>query len=263
MPTPAKSARFRPLLLASEFLLLTASCTRTGTTVGPLSSMSIFSEMVVIEGGDWVDEGGNRRRVDDFLLDRLEVSAGDYRACIRAGVCSGRIASSSDGSAAQQSHGCRGAEYQRHSLPVNCITVRQAVEYCAWRTKRLPSALEWMWAVRGGNQGRPMPWGEGSMTCARANVLGCENGLRRSRLKGVDGQAEGASRHGVLNLIGNVAEIVIFEEDTFGIVGGSYYLPLIWGGYLDYTVHFQWERRGNEARPFGSDVGFRCARSAR
>jgi formylglycine-generating enzyme required for sulfatase activity len=262
MPTPNGPARCRTLLLAIGFLV-TTSCTTAGTTHEPLSSMSSFTGMVAIEGGDWIDEGGARRSVDDFLLDRLEVSAGDYRACVRAGVCSERSAPSDGNETRRASHGCRGARYQRYSLPVNCVTVRQAAEYCTWRAKRLPTALEWMWAVRGGDQGRPMPWGSGSMTCARANVLGCEDGLRRSRLRGVDSQTEGASRHGLLNLIGNVAEMVMFENETFGVVGGSYYLPLVWGEYLDYTVHFQWKMKANEDRAFGSDVGFRCAHGER
>jgi len=220
-----------------------------------------LATMASIEGGDWFDESNTWRHVDDFLLDRREVSVGNYGACVRAGACSDRRGRSGEDLERWRGRGCRSPKTHRSSLPANCITVRQAAEYCAWQRKRLPTILEWIWETRGGDEGRVMPWGTGAATCARVNVLGCEGGRpRAARLRRVDQRVEGASRHGVLDLIGNVGEIVLVENGTYTTVGGSFFLTYTWRGSLEYGAYMQWNMDEYADRNLGDEVGFRCAR---
>ena len=44
--------------------------------------------------------------------------------------------------------------------PVTFITWQAAVEYCAWRGKRLPTEIEYEWAARGGQNTGQYPWGD-------------------------------------------------------------------------------------------------------
>jgi formylglycine-generating enzyme required for sulfatase activity len=80
-------------------------------------------------------------QVDAFTIDRREVSVRDYLACVNASVCSTPQWSGPE---------CNFARPRREDHPVNCVSQRQAIEFCAWTMGRLPSELEWdaaaLWA---------------------------------------------------------------------------------------------------------------------
>jgi formylglycine-generating enzyme required for sulfatase activity len=95
-----------------------------------------------------IDElpAGNRS-VRGFWLDRNEVTNGDYRKCVEAGVCTppSRTEAFDDPN--------------RASYPVLWVSWYQAREYAMWVGKRLPSEVEWERAARAGTSSR-FPWGE-------------------------------------------------------------------------------------------------------
>lgn len=48
----------------------------------------------------------------------------------------------------------------RWDHPVVHVSWRDAVEFCKWQNKRLPTEGEWEIACRGGRKGKLFPWGD-------------------------------------------------------------------------------------------------------
>jgi formylglycine-generating enzyme required for sulfatase activity len=217
--------------------------------------------------------------VADFWLDRTEVTVGAYAGCVRAGKCG-----------EPEPHTAERGNYRvfcnwhhpegRATHPINCVDYEQARAFCAWAGKRLPTEEEWEYAARAGAEGRKFPWGNDEPTPARLNACGaeCSKNLIAQRFPGGkpmypgnDGWPEtapvgtfpaGASKHGVLDMAGNVWEWTSSLYATYDgksaeakrvLRGGS------WGGGDSRT-----ERTTNRFRLDPSSraqfLGFRCAR---
>ena len=122
-----------------------------------------------------------------FDIDRLLVTQSDIAACISAGACAAPIKDFDPSNKAL--------------LPANDVSFADAVAYCAWRNKRLPSEAEWEKAARGVD-GRKFPWGNSpEPDCDHANFNSCGMALLP-----VGGRPLGASPYGVLDMAGQVWE---------------------------------------------------------
>jgi formylglycine-generating enzyme required for sulfatase activity len=143
--------------------------------------------------------------LDAFDVDVTEVTQGQYYACVAAGTC--------------QSPACDWdpcEDGQRKDFPVVCVDHDDALAYCAWAGKRLPTEAEWEKAARG-TDARKYPWGNDGLDCAHANFFGC------AAAGGKDGTLKpgtltaGASPYGALDMAGNVAEWVTdyYDPDYF------------------------------------------------
>jgi formylglycine-generating enzyme required for sulfatase activity len=165
---------------------------------------------VVVPGGKLTlgdDRAGVRRAspthviyLDTFCLDRTEVTAEAYAECERGRGCSPptRTAACAD------AHG-------PGSLPIRCVTWSQADTYCRSRGGRLPYEAETEHAAR---RGGALPWGD-EQDAARANLADADP---HPSVAPVGAMSASASKDGVLDLLGNVAE---WQQDFFGPYGAD------------------------------------------
>jgi len=106
--------------------------------------------------------------------------------------------------------------------PVNCVDWQMAVSFCEAQKKRLPTSAEWEFAARGPD-GRVYPWGDEAPDESRLNACGAEClawGKKASEpvkamypgddkfphTAPVGSFPKGASRYGLLDVVGNVWE---------------------------------------------------------
>lgn len=192
--------------------------------------------------------------LDAFWIDRTEVTNDRYGQCVQAGQCT------------EPAHSPRyhAIEYGNH--PVLGISWDQAVEYCTWAGRRLPTEAEWEKAARG-MDGRLYPWGTDAPDSNRLNF----NHL-------VDDTSEvgkypgGASPYGVLDMAGNVWEWVAdgYEEGYYAKSpdrnpqgGEAVNRRVLRGGSWSTEAHNVRTTNRFWAFPGRNDTdGFRCAQGS-
>lgn len=161
--------------------------------------------------------------------------------------------------------------------PVTNVGWYEAVAYCRWQGKRLPSEAEWEHAARGGGHGL-FPWGDAQADPSRANYSA--SGLGTTTEVG----AYAPNGYGLYDMAGNVWQFTAdqwapyssqpvkqpkahktppFSDDVRiysqlpvprrAIRGGS------WGGApINMWIEYRDSHPADGAQPF---VGFRCAKS--
>jgi sulfatase modifying factor 1 len=182
-----------------------------------------------------------------FAIDRNEVSNAEYTRCVTAGACLPAALTLGDvnGGLPEQ--------------PVSQVNWHEAERYCRYVAGALPTEAQWERAARG-NSSRLFPWGD-----AWKPELAQQGQPRVTR---VDSFPEGRSLHGVLNMAGNVAELVadtyapyttseVFEPHSSDSAGDS----VLRGGSFRSQAHaLRVTARSHIARTERrDDVGFRCA----
>ncbi|HTM20782.1 MAG TPA: SUMF1/EgtB/PvdO family nonheme iron enzyme [Kofleriaceae bacterium] len=283
---PHGSFKMGPSKAESENLI--TACVRESGSSGPYCANEFTKQYPVatmLVGTAEIDP--HDVTLDGFYLDRREVTAAEYRACVAAGGCSVAALVSGD------------TAYLKDAWPMVNVTWPEAADYCAWRGKRLPTEAEWERAARG-DDGRRWPWGnqerkdggnfgraeaEG-VKLARSAGIGLPAPLPLTAPDDRDGAlyaaAPGSLRwaegpYGAMDQAGNAAEWVAdyFTEDGYTglprynpvrdtprnsdkrrvVRGGSWFEPRFLG-----RTYMRQALKPDVRLPY---VGFRCARSAR
>ena len=229
-------------------------------------------EMVLVPAGEFPmgdSTGGDNERpvhtvhLDDFYIDRFEVTTTNYLAFLEATGGNPRWAGNyrqfeltADGFALSS------VEEANH--PAVDVTWFGAAAYCVWAELRLPTEAEWEKAARG-TDGRTYPWGEG-LDDTRAR-------FESNELTDVGSFPEGTSPYGVHDMAGNAWEWVAdwfhleyYEESPREnpegpLVGVAKVLRGGGWGEDAYLLRSTFRLRILPDESFG--FGFRCARDGR
>lgn len=198
--------------------------------------------------------------LDTYQIDKYEVTVGQYKECLMSKKCRGREYSDLDKIPLNE--------------PVSDVTWTEAVAYCEWRGKRLPTEAEWEKAARGPNN-YTSPWGNRPYQKGDAAI-------------GTHGAAIGSfagdrSDYGVYDMAGNMQE---WTADWYGpyqdgnqnnpagpkegTVDGQGPTKVVRGAAFITNLKYDWRSAAFSTRRSNLDpksrsfyIGFRCAISAK
>ena len=192
--------------------------------------------------------------LDDFYIDIYEVTNDAYEKYIKE---TGR----------KKPRALKNPNFAEPKQPVVGIAWKEAMKYCEWGKKRLPTEAEWEKAARGK---RPVkyPWGN---TPPDSSKLNYNENIKKTTVVG--SFENGKSDYGVYDLSGNVAEWVtdwhfpeyyLFspKKNPPGPEKGKY--KIIRGGSWRHNAEDVDLTYRNATTPINrsTSIGFRCARSA-
>jgi len=192
-----------------------------------------------------------------YWMDQNEVTNNQYTKCVQAGVCR---EPANNRSFSQKDYF---VNQEFLDYPVVNVSWSDAVDYCHWAGRRLPTEAEWEMAAKNGETAT-YPWGEG-INCSYANYINCKGDTSKVGI-----YKAGASPFGVLDMAGNVWEWIADWYDALyyetqpidypsGPESGAYRV-VRGGSWNDY----EWYLRTSSRYSYFPDtrrvsVGFRCA----
>lgn len=141
-----------------------------------------------------------------FLLDKYEVTNGQYLECVSAKICKPWKADA----AKAMKYGSE-KEFRGAKKPVVGVSWEDAKTYCEWRGKRLPTEAEWERAARG-DDGRTYPWGN---AFPDPKKHGCFQGCQGGATAEVGSYPDDAGPYGHHDLAGNVWEWIADSYDPY------------------------------------------------
>ncbi len=260
-PTPTPLPEFTPIRV-----LTTPTKVPPPPTPTPLPTEVAEEEtMVTIPAGEFTmgsDHGIERPPhevyVDAFEIDIFEVTNEAFERFVT------ETDYQTEGEKAGEPTTWRTYAQDNPQYPVVKVTWNDAVAYCEWAGKRLPTEAQWEKAARG-TEGYTYPWGN-EWNPTKTNTR--EAGYRDTTIVG--SFPEGASPYGLMDMVGNVREWVADWFKAYpGYPGGDNeaqyfgekYRVIRGGGWFEDTELATTTQRfasSEEAR--NDDLGFRCVR---
>src|SRR5215510_14927320 len=193
--------------------------------------------------------------LDSFYLDKFEVTNGRFAKFVEA------IQSEPPWGFADKE-----TPVVRPDQPVRWVNWMDAIGYCLWVGKRLPTEAEWEKAARG-SDGRAYPWGNDPPTPAHA-VFGLKEGS--DTVSAIGNRDKGKSPYGVHDLAGNLYEWTTdwYDEEFYsknpainpkGPSEGTAKVQR-GGSYINgaYRLRSSFRTKGDPTE-HDPNVGFRCA----
>lgn len=183
-----------------------------------------YQAMARVPAGRFKGSDGHDIQLDAFEIDVHEVTNADYRQFIDAGGYTNRQFWSAEGWEWLQAKSRRQPTYWDNeqlntpTQPVVGVTWYEAMAYCQWAGKALPTERQWEKACRG-NDGRAFPWGNQPLLQPHQDP----GGDRAQYPLPVGSAPQTDSPYGVQDLAGNVLEWTQTTRDDQQMVlcGGS------------------------------------------
>ena len=242
----------------------------------PVQDFSMYKVIVSDEGRDMVEipEGpftmGSREGDPDevpahpvylhtYYIDLREVTQGEYERFLKMTKHQEPIVPVFEDEV---------SKLMNPKYPAMAVTWNDAIAYCRWAGKRLPTEAEWEKAARGEGK-RRYPWGA-KFDQSYANVDGADDGYQY--LAPVASFEIGRSPFGLYDITGNVAEWVMDDyaadyyqttpyRDPPGPENEDVYKVIRGGSWRESRVGARLTKRFS-AKMWRTDatVGFRCAK---
>ena len=206
--------------------------------------------------------------LDDYYIDKYEVTNVLYRECVEAEVCE----------PPRQTFSNLYPDYFNSSIydnyPVIFVDWDMANTYCTdWRLGQLPTEAQWEKAARGTDE-RKYPWG-GDVSCSYANYWKLNDTPCAGDTTPIGSYEKGVSPYNVYDMAGNVWEWVndSYNAQYYGNLPDGFKNPsgpvrdlnfmIIRGGGWDSGVNgVRTAYRGYQAHTYyANNLGFRCARN--
>ncbi len=228
------------------------------------------------EGDESDEEPQHSVYLQEYYIDKYEVTVALYQTCVEAGVCTEPYSGAAAYRLSFEDRFTNWDKPGRESYPVNAVSWYQADEYCRWVGKRLPTEAEWEKAARG-TDGRRYPWGNEQADCNRTVMDDGGDGCGQERAWPVGSKPAGVSPYGAMDMAGNVWEWVADwyghhyyarspSNDPLNADPGREQLKILRGGsFADQNAYIHEASNRLAYDPelkFDYTVGVRCARDS-